>query len=141
MALLIAALVLFVAFHFLKGFGSRYVGWHVWYEISNAIWRPKDLFEQPKTAVIISSFLTFSLLILASPFLGCVWVKSRLAWWMAVIFSSLTVTGFWVLMFARNPTSTIQSGGWCLLIAPLLNFAGLVLARGKTPPNPGSPAV
>lgn len=137
--LLIAALVLFVAFHFLPGFQEK-AGWVVWHELfeslSMLLESPGSCFWEPTGAVAIASFLTFSLLIVASPFLTEVWRKSRLAWWFGAIFSGLTSLGFSAMVLMENSNSDLEAGGWCLLVAPWLNFMGLILARGKSP-EPG----
>ncbi len=130
-ALLVAALLLFVAFHFLPGFETEEVGWSVWRDLWKVMLEPQQL-NDPQSAVLIASFLTFSLLIVASPFLTEVWTKSRLAWGFALTFCGLASAGFWVMIFSDSPSDP-EPGGWCLMIAPLLNFAGLLLARGETP--------
>lgn len=134
--MLVAALVLFVAFHFLPGFQEK-AGWVVWHQLfellSMLLESPDSSFLEPTGAVAIASFLTFSLLIVTSPFLTEVWRKSRLAWWFAMSFSGLTTVGFSAMILLENSNSNLEAGGWCLLVAPWLNFMGLILARGKSP--------
>ena len=79
-------------------------------------------------AIGLASFLNFSLLIVVSPILKNVWPKSRLAWWGAVIFSGLAAAGFWAMLYQGTGFNP-DLGGWCLLLAPVLNFIGLLLAR------------
>jgi hypothetical protein len=132
MAFLVAALLLFVAFHFLWGFGNDEPGWHSWIDVGQAFRNPSEFLDDPNRAVAIVSFLTFSLLILASPFLTPVWTKSRLGWWIAVVFSALAAGAFWVMIFTRGSHQSLGPGGFCLVMAPMLNVAGLLLAR-KSP--------
>jgi hypothetical protein len=42
------------------------------------------------------------------------------------------------MILMENSNSDLEAGGWCHLIAPWLNFMGLLLARGKSP-EPGFP--
>lgn len=141
LAFLISAMVLFVAFHFLTGFVGEGPGWKIWQEIWRACVRPAELAQQPMAAIGIASFLNFTLLILVSPFLTQVWVKSRLAWWFATIFSGLATAGFWLIILRQHPHQNLASGGYVVLLAPLLNFFGLILAREKMPPAPEPPAI
>lgn len=138
LALLIAALLVFGAFHFLPGFETENKGWNAWVDLWHLMSSPEELAE-PLLAVAVASFLTFTLLIAASPFLGNVWLKSRFAWWLAVIFSGLAAAGFWIGVFGDGGLDPNPGpGGWCLLTAPMLNFAGLLMARrnGLRPDSP-----
>jgi hypothetical protein len=141
MTLLVAALVFFAAFHLLPGFDEQ-AGWRVWPNLGEILIMllksPDSILLEPDGAVAIASFLTVSLLIVASPFLTNVWRKSRLAWWIVVIFSGLTSAGFSAVILMENSISELESGAWCLLISPGLNFIGLLLVRGKSP-EPGFP--
>lgn len=133
MVFLLAALVLFTAMHFLplSRFGDD-LGWEMWKGVGFLIWnmsRDPRAIGEPRDIVVLFSFLTFSLLIVASPFLGNVWVKSILAWSMVVIFSGLAAAGFWVVVFKGAPVGDLRLGVWCLMISPVLNFVGLLLAR------------
>ena len=132
-SILCVALLLFIAFHFFPinapdpDIGPNEVGWEIWPSLWDVLQDPAELSE-PLTAVGISSFLTFSLLTVASPFLGFLWKKSRVAWWGAFIFSGLAAAGFWLMVFADASTDELGSGGWCLLAAPVFNCVGLLLA-------------
>lgn len=137
-AFLIAALVLFVTWHFLPCFDDPEQGWHVWPSIWRTLLDPESLTHNPQAAIAIASILNFSLLILVSPFLMQVWSKSPLAWWFATIFSGLAAAGFWGIFVIAGEAQSPHLGGWCVLLAPLLNFFGLLLARGKKPPAPES---
>ncbi len=136
MAFLITALVVFTAMHFLpiqRNANDR--GWELWREIAQVMMNPRSLGEWP-TGFAVSSFLTFSLLIIASPFLGNVWVKSLLAWSIMVIFSGVAAAGFPVLL--KGDWGELRVGGWCLIISPMLNFVGLLLARPQWLKKSGS---
>lgn len=139
MGFLIVALALFVAMNFLPTtkFGEG-LGWKMWPEIWWMSKNPANLSDGPN-AVAYSSFLTFSLLITASPFLGNAWVKSLLAWSISVIFSGVAAAGFWVLIFTHNSAEDLRLGAWCLLMSPVLNFIGLLLARPQWLKKPGLP--
>lgn len=135
MVFLIAALVMFGAMHFLPLGGG--MGWEMWPGTWGVIVNPVN-FREASNAVGASSFFTFSLLIVASPFLGNVWVKSLLAWSMAVVFSGLAAAGFWIILFRGfNYIGGIPWGFWCLLISPVFNFIGLLLARPQWLKKPG----
>ena len=127
-----AALGLFIAFHFLHGFGNSEPGWAVWSELVDLFRNSWEQLGDPQTAIIVASFLMCSLLLVTSPFLACVWRKSLLAWSVATASSGLAALGFWIAILV-DPPSTFGSGGICLMLAPLFNFAGLMLARAGEP--------
>jgi hypothetical protein len=130
MVFLIAALGLFVAFNILPSYGGWKGGWRIWPELCEDLWdNPQFLLREPKQCIAIASVLCFSLLIVVSPFLKDVWPKSRLAWWTAVIFSGLTSGTIWVIHCTNDSEQTLSLGLWCLFLAPVLNFIGLLLAR------------
>jgi len=126
-ALLCVALSLFVTFHFTDAFSHEW-GWRVWPDLWRVAQHPKSL--DSKLAVILASFLNFSFLIVVSPFLKNVWTKSLLAWWGAVTFSGLAGVVFWVMYFLGSVAPSAV-GGWCLMLAPIFNFSGLLLARSR----------
>ena len=130
MGFLLVALTMFLAMNFmpLTRFDEDELGWEVWPEILQLIQHPL-LLSHWSAAVGLFSFLMFSLLIVASPFLGNVWVKSFLAWSISVIFSGVAAAGFWAMVFKDNSGEGFILGGWCLMISPVFNFAGLLLAR------------
>ncbi len=126
--LLVGAFVVFLAAHGLPAFGEEDRGWSTWVDLWVLLRNPDDLLE-PLLAVAVASFLTFTLLILTAPFLQSVWRRSRLVWWLATGFSGLATLGFLtMLVMEHSEGSTYGSGGWCFMIAPVLNFAGLVAA-------------
>jgi hypothetical protein len=128
-ALLTAALALFVTFHLLPGFNHKNPGWKVWARLWRDLQAPEDLLRYPEDAVIIFCILNVALLIVAAPFLTQVWLKSRLAWWFATTISGLVAGGYLGGLLVNNSLPNLGSGGWCLLIALILNFTGLLLAR------------
>ena len=140
-----AAFLLFVGFHVLSGFGEV-AGWTVWPELWGLPYDLKSLNAQ--SSVVIAAFLSFSFLILVSPFLGSVWRKSGWALWGTRIFSGLSGAAFWLMYCVSNTGIGVNppgAGGWCLLAAPLFNLVGLLLAgpggsrsHGQDPVGPGS---
>ncbi len=106
--LLSAALVLLVWYHVLPpGVGNGLlVGWRIWG----------------------SMFLIPLVLIVASPFLGSVWIKSKMAWGLAVAVSGVAAAICWLLTMVLHAVE-ISTGGWCLMVAPTVNLAGLLFAR------------
>ena len=141
MAFLIASLGLFVAFHFLPGFGHPESGWRVWQGVWRELRNMNFTFSGSGSAetILLVSFLNFSLLIVGAPFLKSVWPKSRLAWCLAVSFSGLAAGGFLVMYCVSGSKSNPGTGGWCLLFAPVLNFVGLLLARPQWLKKSGNP--
>lgn len=137
--LLIAALGLFAAWHFLPSVNSMRgprPGWHFWPKLWCDLQDPLHLVNGVEDGIVLAAFLNFTLLITISPFLTKVLAKSRLAWWFATICSGMAEAGLWGLLLVSNPEFPLLAGVWCLLFAPLLNFLGLLLARGKTVQNP-----
>lgn len=125
---LVTALLLFVAFNLLPGFKET-AGWTVWPDLWN---QAQDLKSwDARGAVMIAAFLSFSFLILVSPFLGSVWRKSRWALGGTLIFSGLSGGAFWLMycigIMGDHDVASPAAGGWCLLAAPLFNFLGLLL--------------
>lgn len=136
--LLLAALLLFATFHFLPVVDQDYPepGWRIWVELWEIFRNPKELAD-PSTALGVSSFLMFALLIVVSPFLGAVWKKSRPARAFATTFSGLAAGGFWVMILLDGELHELTMGGWCLMFAPIVNFVGLLLASSNAPPSRG----
>ena len=90
---------------------------------------------EPMGWVAIASFLTASLLIVVSPFLGWVWIKSKMAWLPTVIFGGLSAASFSVaILFGRSSDEhRIGWGLYLLMTAPVLNFIGILFARIGAP--------
>lgn len=142
-AILIAALLMFVGFHFFQGFGFTKHGWEAWVEIGRLTQNPRQLMDMHwHERMRLAAFLNFSLLIVASPFLKNVWPKSRLVWGAAVFFSGLAATPF-LLVYAIGsigiPGHRPGVGGVCLLLAPVTNLVGLLLAMPKFRPRSSTP--
>ncbi|MES2924726.1 MAG: hypothetical protein V4819_24445 [Verrucomicrobiota bacterium] len=129
MVFLIAALALFVTMHILPlSREDANGGWVLWIAIWELMHDPR-LIGDSQVTMVVTSLLTCSLLIIASPFLGNVWVKSLLAWLIVLIFSGVATAGFWFMILKDSSVGSLSSGMWCLMISPVLNFAGLLLAR------------
>ena len=125
--LLVGAFVVLLAAHGLPSFGNDR-GWRVWEETLNFLQSPDPL-NDPLVSVGVASFLTFTVLILVAPFIHWVWRRSRLVWWLATGFSGLATLGFLTMLVMEHSEGAIYgAGGWCFMIAPILNFAGLVAA-------------
>ena len=133
LALLVTALLLFVVFHFLHFGEDGERGWTIWLLIWNVFHSLLTLISQPELAVVIASFLTFTVLVVASSFLGNVWKKSRLAWGFATTFSGMAVATFWGITRYHGHFGELSESEWCLLFATVFNFTGLLLARGRSP--------
>jgi hypothetical protein len=126
------ALAVFGAFHFLPvQMDWDELGWTIWGEVFDVLRNPVGL--DPLDGIGLASFLMFSLLIVSSPFLIGVWRKSKLSLRLATIFSGLGTLGFWIMILGQGGADDLVAGGWCLMIAPVLNFMGLALVFGKNP--------
>lgn len=130
-ACLFAALLLFAAFHVSRPVtDDDELGWRIWENIWDYTKTPETLVENPADGVALASFLAFTLLLVASPFLLPVLRKSRGAWWALMIVSGLAGVGFWIAIFHDGIGDTeIGMGIWFLLFANTLNFVGLATAR------------
>lgn len=133
MTLLLAALGMFVAFHFLipanRPGRPDESGWTIWSEIFRLLGNPNLI--EPRVGFIASSFLMFALLVTTAPFLPQAWLRSRLAWCFVTAFSGISAIGFssLILLHFIRSEFQFQLGGWFLIISPILNFLGLLLAR------------
>ena len=140
LALLVTALIAFIAFHFLptisgvevdrRGYDpSDFEGWTIWEEIGNFAKAPNigDFQEM----IGVSTFLTGVVLILSSPILIPVLRRSRLVWWIATLGSGLVLTGLGGLLVINNLEPALQPGPaiYCLLASLALNFLGLLFIR------------
>jgi hypothetical protein len=76
--------------------------------------------------VVVSSFLSLAALQLTSPLLVGIFLKSRLAWRLALLMSVISNLGFWSFVASKWMDGPLESGGWCLLVASFLNLAGLL---------------
>jgi hypothetical protein len=124
---MIAAMILFAAFHFLPAEkDSDETGWVIWQAVFLILRHSADL--DALAGIGLASFLMFSVLIVSSPFLIGVWRKSKLALGLAAAFSGLGTFGFWIMVLCQGGEENFPLGFWCLMHAPLLNFLGLLLA-------------
>ena len=145
LALLITALIAFVAFHFLvitiytdPGYSkTRDLGWEIWPELLEFL---KDVdFDQIQGMIAASAFLTYCLLVVASPFLVPVLRISRIGWWVTVIASGVAMLGFGGVILISNddPSFSVPGPGlYCLLASLALNFLGLLFIRREVPAAP-----
>jgi hypothetical protein len=115
-------------FHFLPVFSGTMKGWTLWAEVARRLLDPK-LVRDSRDLVFIASLLTLVVLVTASPFLVGAYLKSRLAWGLAAMMSGLATAVIWYLVLQMDKSRGIDPGGWCLLAAPALNFAGLIALR------------
>ena len=132
LGLLVAALLTFTAFHFLPGFGEAEACWRVWLEVGEILADPLRG-NDASDFVILASFLTITLLILGSPFLLPVFLRSRLAWWLATLMSGVALFALWILVLVDTEPALLGPAGWCLLMAPALHLIGMVTLRGDSP--------
>lgn len=131
---LILALLLFITFHLIRFSGTEY-GWHIWLEIVDMVKRPNE-FTEPSAALMFAAFLTTSLLIPASPFLGPVWIKSRLAWFVVLLLSGVVAISFLLFAFfiiSIDGAERLNAGLLAFIAAPCFNFTGILLARLGAP--------
>ncbi len=128
---LFLALGVFIAFHFLRAFDEMR-GWMLWLEVGEILQNPSNLLDDPAAGAILSLFFMATLLIPSSPFLGPVWIRSKLAWGVCTFFAGVAAAGWWVWLFTlvlHEVPMELIGGGWCLIAAPTLNFTGLLWAR------------
>lgn len=130
--LLVLALLVFVIFHFTPGFGEER-GWTIWVEVWDILGYPAYLATDNQAVLILASFLMATLLIPVSPFLGSVWIKSKLAWGACTLFAGVAATTFWFWILREDLSEVRPGGGWFLILAPTLNLFGLLFARVGLP--------
>ena len=146
LALLITALIAFVAFHFMVitiytdptlVSKSKETGWEIWPTLWDYLHLPDYHDLQGMTAA--SAFLTYSLLVVACPFILPFLRMSRLAWWITVIASGVATCGFGGIVLFTEHDPSISSPGpglYCLLASLALNFLGLLFIRREMPAAP-----
>ncbi|PAW67477.1 MAG: hypothetical protein B9S38_12355 [Verrucomicrobiia bacterium Tous-C4TDCM] len=121
-------------FNILPGFGSEERGWTIWVEIIRFVQSP-ELFRDTKDLISIASLLSLLVLVTASPFLIPVYLKSRLAWWLATLMAGIITSALWFILLFMVAPPRLGVGGWCLLAAPALNLAGLLALRFAKRPD------
>jgi peptidoglycan/LPS O-acetylase OafA/YrhL len=137
LALLLTALIAFVAFHFLvveydsdpMVEGKHQIGWEIWRSLFEFL-KQAD-FSESRGMVAAASFLSATLLVVLTPFLLPVLKKSRLMWWVVFIPAGMATCGFGgiVAMNFFNAENSFGPGIPCLLAAFALNFIGLLFIR------------
>lgn len=133
---MVAAIAAFAAFHFIRDpEQNNDAGWNIWKELWDLALHPSRMNNNPLGWVAVASFLTSSLLIVVSPFLGRVWIKSKMAWLPTAIFGGISAAGLSVaiLMGRSSDLHPISWGLYLLMAAPVLNFIGLLFARVGAP--------
>lgn len=130
LAFLISALLLFVAFHLLSGFGSEDQGWRVWPEIWKFL-QEIDIQSEAIDVILVSCFLSQALVVSLFPFLFTILQRSRVLWWLALILAGTSTFGIWIGVLENNSVDDLGSSGVALLAAPLVNLVGLLLLRGQ----------
>ncbi len=145
LALLITALISFVAVHFLVL--QRYtdpmlelpetVGWQVWPGMGDTL-RFHLSSNDISGMVALSAFITFSLTVIGCPLLVPFLRASRISWWIVVITSGAAMCGLGgnILMEQDPSFSTPGPGLYCLLASLALNFLGLLFIRREVPAAP-----
>ncbi|MEK7950179.1 hypothetical protein [Luteolibacter soli] len=126
--LLIAALVCWVAFHFLTIGGGHDRGWEIWREIVQVFKRSR--MPGWRQMIAISGFLMLSFLVSASPFAIPLLRSHRLFWWLAVLASGAALAGFGTFVAGSHNRGYALD---CLLASMVLNFAGLLCIRRLRP--------
>jgi len=128
LALLVAALVCWIAFHLLPMERDGGRGWELWRQILRA---PKigSMFGWKKL-LPISGFLTLGLLVPASPFVTTLLRSSTPCRWLAMLASGAAFFGFGGAVAASLDSSY---SFFCLVASMFLNFFGLVCIRHVAP--------
>ena len=107
-------------------------GYHVWIEFRDMV-QARD-FSNPWESIGLFMFPCFALLALVSPFLVGFLRRSRLAWWMLVLFSGICLISIGAFMFvitqpAPGEPDQRGTGFFCLAGAMVLNFIGMLFVR------------
>lgn len=130
LAFLVGALLIFVAFHFLPGFGSEDPGWKVWPAIWD-VFLDLDVLSEAIDVILIACFLSQTVVVSFAPFLFAILQRSRVLWWLAVVLAGTSTFGIWIGVLENNSVDDLGSSGLALLAAPLVNLVGLLLLRGQ----------
>jgi hypothetical protein len=145
LAILVTALIAFVAFHFLviqtyvdPGFGqAEERGWRIWLEVYEFLKDPDP--GEIEAMVGVSSFMASVVLVVASPLLVPVFSRSRWAWWIAVLVSGSAMCGLGGVVLlgpSADPSYAVPGPGiHCLLAVLVLNFTGLLFIRRESRPS------
>ena len=147
--LLGGALLLFGAFHGMPVVSSAHTtispsgtaeiwesqrGYTIWESVISMMSNPGTL--DIKDGIVCGALFAATMITVASPFLTVFLVKSRLLWWMFLVFSCIGVLGISVMflvLLVTDPwdpeTTRIGPGMAALIVFPLLHFAGILLVR------------
>jgi hypothetical protein len=128
LALFVTALVALTAFHLLPGFVADadgiQPGWATWTALPELV---NEVSGDPLGMIVIASFLTTALVVLACPFIASFLGRSRIAWWAVTVTSGAAFFGFGGIML--DHLDALESGINCLAAAQALNFLGLLFIR------------
>lgn len=120
-------------------------GYCVWIEFRDMV-QSRD-FDNSWESIGLWMFPCFALVALVSPFLVGTLNRSRLAWWMLVLFSGtcLITIGISIIAVTQFPSDEPEqqrsTGFFCLAAALVLNFLGMLFVRrdgmAAIPSEPG----
>lgn len=133
LSLFVTSLLAFAAFHFTDWSEEEpSPGYQAWPEILEML-QTAD-FTEPRASIGLVMFPCFALLALSSPFLIGILRRSRLAWWLLVLFSGcclIAIGAFIVTNTQSAPDEPDQRGaGFFFLAGALLsNFLGMLFVR------------
>lgn len=134
LALFCGSLVSLLLFSLLPSLGGNQAGWIMWLSILEVFQMPA-LLSDPESQMFVASVLTVPVLVIASPFLTGMYLKSRLTWWLATLVAGTCTPALWSIILFGDAWPSF--GIWCLLAAPALNLAGLLSLRlAKRPEDP-----
>ncbi len=128
LALLIIALIAFIAFHFLPW--QSQAGWKIWGSILGDLTRFRRI--DGEGAIAMASLFATSVMLVAGPFLISVFQRSRLIWWLVTIVAGSALVGLSGVIahaFFTGMDFRFGSGMGCLVAAQTLNFLGLFFIR------------
>lgn len=132
--LFITALLALFGFHVTEwesGMGSGIHGWVIWPALWSMAQAPD--FSDTIESIGLIMFPSFVVLAVCSPFLIGVLRKSRLAWWLLVLFSGtcLISVGLFAISESSLPDNPDQLGPgfFCLANALAMNFLGMLFVR------------
>ncbi len=144
LVLFVSAFGSFVAFHFIPFWSlpnpysrSNISGWEAWTEFARSLRSFSSV--EVSDLILWSSFLTGSLLLVASPWLIPVFRISRMAWWICVLATAISTLGFFGVLIPDVKASEEVGPGpglLCLFSAMLLNFLGFCFIQREIPANP-----
>lgn len=137
LALLITALIGFVCFHFMVlNVDTERKGWQIWPSLIEFL-KAAD-FDDLQGMVAAAAFLTYTLLVVATPFAIIALCRSRLLWWLIAIASGTAMCGLGgviILGMIDDDVSAPTPGLLCLLASLALNFLGLLFIRREHAPD------